>query len=833
MLETKLSDRMAAVRSYRERLSVLQGVWDNLSLLSQMSGDGTNMQTTRGAFEQLAGNLLQNLSKESLKKSLLALNAKAQVAMDVLVRNLFERTADIGFLCADQDVRHYLQQRDAQDAEGTTQRLRQRFKEYVAKYSVYDNVVLLAPDGKVLLQLNGDPATTHSAGTLLTHTLNTTAGYVESFGASDLFPHHAHSLLYSYRVTAHHATVGVLCLSFRFNDETAGIFAKLLDRHDWTVLTYLNGAGRVIASSDHWQVPIGAQFETRIDADGRIVRFAGREYLAVTHAAKSYQGYKGPGWYCQALLPIEQAWNADELADKIELPRNVLTAAGKNPQIFAATLQQVPLQAELIQRELNRTVWNGHIRIGARADGATDSNNSFSKVLLWEISRTGRKTQEVFSQSIGDLQQTVVSTILQDCQARAALAVDILDRNLYERANDCRWWALDRTFATHLAGHAGGDNSEVTAVLQQINQLYSVYHTLILFDAQLRVVAVSNQKNNALIGEALYEPWAKATLQLGDSQSYHASAFEPNRFYNDAHALTYCAVIRSPERRVLGGIAIVFDTTTQLSTMLTDTLSHAAPGCIAVFADKHGQVLSASAHYQPGSQLSLATELLATPTDGEVHVVDIDGTYHAVGVHPSSGYREYVGMQALAVILMPLGVVSNTTSLHSATHQHMQPTSAGGDRVELATFYVHGHWLSVPSEQVIEALAADNVHTMPHQVQGQAGFIMHAGKAVIVIDLGKLLGATGSNSHRDIVLVHTTAGKVIGLLVDELGEIPQVARRDILPSNQVLAGHAFTDAIVRATQPEQPLLLVMNTDKLVAEVYGNPMPAADPVRLAC
>jgi hypothetical protein len=34
---------MANVRSYRERLAVLQGVWDNLSLLSQTSGDGTNM----------------------------------------------------------------------------------------------------------------------------------------------------------------------------------------------------------------------------------------------------------------------------------------------------------------------------------------------------------------------------------------------------------------------------------------------------------------------------------------------------------------------------------------------------------------------------------------------------------------------------------------------------------------------------------------------------------------------------------------------------------------------------------------------------------------------
>src|ERR1700709_899034 len=114
MSDTKLSLHMVNVRSYRERLAVLQGVWDNLSLLSQMSGDGTNMQTTRSAFEQLAGALVANLATASQKKAVLALQGKAQIAIDVLVRNLFERTADIGFICADQDVQQFLQSHSTQ-----------------------------------------------------------------------------------------------------------------------------------------------------------------------------------------------------------------------------------------------------------------------------------------------------------------------------------------------------------------------------------------------------------------------------------------------------------------------------------------------------------------------------------------------------------------------------------------------------------------------------------------------------------------------------------------------------------------------------------------------
>jgi hypothetical protein len=86
------------------------------------------------------------------------------------------------------------------------------------------------------------------------------AGYVETFRKVDLFPQHQHSLIYSYRVTAGHQVLGVLCLSFCFDDESQAIFKKLLDAQDWTVLIYLNATGHVIASSDRWQIPVGAYF---------------------------------------------------------------------------------------------------------------------------------------------------------------------------------------------------------------------------------------------------------------------------------------------------------------------------------------------------------------------------------------------------------------------------------------------------------------------------------------------------------------------------------------------------------------------------------------------
>jgi hypothetical protein len=81
---------------------------DNLTLLGELSGNNTDMSGTRVAFRELAETLLNQLGREALKKCLQDLSAKAQVTINILVRNLFERTADIGFLSGDDDVRAFL-----------------------------------------------------------------------------------------------------------------------------------------------------------------------------------------------------------------------------------------------------------------------------------------------------------------------------------------------------------------------------------------------------------------------------------------------------------------------------------------------------------------------------------------------------------------------------------------------------------------------------------------------------------------------------------------------------------------------------------------------------
>src|SRR5687767_10242642 len=178
---------MPAVVEYRQRLASLQGAWDNLALLSHLGDDGTNLSSTREAFESLAARLVTHLGTETHQKTVLACEARAQVAIDILVRNLFERTADVGFLAADDSIRKFCKDapvlksliaegtEDTQGAARTLQMatdgVQRRLAEYVAKYSVYDNVILVAPNGEVLAQLAGGAAPARTRDPLIDATL--------------------------------------------------------------------------------------------------------------------------------------------------------------------------------------------------------------------------------------------------------------------------------------------------------------------------------------------------------------------------------------------------------------------------------------------------------------------------------------------------------------------------------------------------------------------------------------------------------------------------------------------------------------------------------------
>lgn len=809
---------MPSVEDYRQRLATLQGSWDTLSLLSHLSGDGTDMGATRQAFEALAADLVRNLADETHRKALLGLQSASQIAIDVLVRNLFERTADIGFLSTDDNIREFALACGAANAQPADPVCPQaRWREYVAKYSVYDDVVLLSPDGEVLARLDERHGVTRCEEPFVGATLASRAGHVATYGPTTLFPDRARTLLYSHRVLSGSRTLGVLCLSFRFDDEVAGIFAKLCKPRDWHVVAFLDAVGTVLASSDPWQMPTGAIMPLALHEGGSIIRFAGREYLAITRRTQGYQGYLGPGWYGHAMIPLEHAFDRDA-AQPLTIAERVLADLRDSDAVFSNELQRIPLQADEIQRDLNRAVWNGNVRLAQH----TTTNNNFAKVLLWEIGNAGRRTQETFERSMGDLQKTVISAILHDAQQFASLAVDVLDRNLYERANDCRWWALHPSLSAPLA--PGMHDPEPTAsILRHINSLYTAYHDIVVFDTSQCIRAVSNLAHTKRIGQSINEPWASATLALRNSQDCAASDFRPSTLYHDEHALIFGAALRNRNGRCVGGIGIVFDTKPQLTAMLRDALprtesGECTPGCIGMFIDANLRVIATTGSQAIGSMLDLPGELLADSQEGRI--VTLGDIHYAMGSRRSSGYREYAGLGVTAMILIPLGSArSPTATTRRASRQMVHRLAADSEAVvDIATFRSAQQWFGLMRDQVIEAIDGSSRRAVPGAPAWHAGLLMYRGEPVPVVDLARLIDRQCAARGRDVVIARAGPhSPPLGILVDELDDIPELPANRILPVAEFAQrnGPSIIDRAVRPNKPDDPMLFLVNLEQVL------------------
>lgn len=817
---------MSGLHEDQRKLREIQSVYDNLTLLGQLLCAGTDITGMRSDFNDLAAELLDQLARELRKKAVRSLGSDARVAIDILVRNLFERTADIGFLATDEDVCAFAEdvERDAHVARDRARiaALVERFDEYVKKYSVYHNIILLGTDGKVLAQLDRSNAVVESSDALIKQALTTSEAYVEVFRKSDLVPGEASPLIYAYRVMSADGShpVGVLCLCFRFHDECERIFEGLLAEDDWTVVTLLDDDDRVISSSDPYQFPIGARLERCESDEASIVRFAGREYLATTRASQGYQGYEGPGWVGHALAPLNHAFEMAVAHELEAVPEHLRQGVLETTTLFSQALRDIPLRATSIQHELNRAVWNGTLWLTRDAHAL---NGSFAKVLLWEIGSTGVRTRNVFSESTTNLYDTVVSSVLYDCSAQAALAMDIMDRNLYERANDCRWWALTSAFRESLAegrAHEPAEREKLTGILRTINGLYTVYSNLLVFDAKARIVAVSNPAYADMIGETLHADWVRETLSLPDTQSYCVSDFAPSPLYAGQSTYVYTSAIRAPDAAAepVGGIAIVFDSTPQFEAMLRDALPRTeegriVEGAIAVFAERDARIVATTDETLPiGSRLNIGRAFFDLPA-GEscANVVEYNGRYYAVGSRMSSGYREYKSAddayrnEVVALVLVPLSdslaQAGSRDDQRNASGQYMTRPAGAEDALEIATFYIGGSWYGVKATHVVEAADRCTITPVPGMPPWVRGCTMYQGQPISVFDLTPLLpGKAGLKGDGQLVVLGMPDQDMrFAILVDELGDIPEipVGRIDPVPPLLGQSGTSLTESLVR------------------------------------
>lgn len=849
-LTEDLANHFKKVNDFRTHIYQLQHAWDSLALMAQLSGTGSEMEETRSAFNTISNDVLRHLSQETLHKTAAQLSSKAFEIINLLVRNLFERTADIGFFATDDDVREYLEMQaaDTLDADDL-HRLEYRFQEYQKKYTVYENIVLFDAQGHMLHQLDDTQTMLSHYHPIVELAKQSTEPYVERFYETEINGRMRKSLVYAHEVRSkdESRSLGVVCLCFKFVNELDTIFHNLISHNDWTIGVLLDEERNVIASSDPYQIPLGINLCVDTDTDWFITRFSGREYLCVTKQSEGYQGYLGPGWLGQAMIPIEHAFNQSIHDIESSIDAETLRKVMRSPLIFSESLLNIPKQAANIQSKLNQSVWNGNIW---QSNYVNTQQKNFSKSLLSEISHTGHKTQKIIENMVSELYQTVVSVMLENSSFYAQLAVEIMDRNLYERANDVRWWALTHVFRELLAktSLADEDKQKMTAVLSYINSLYTVYDNLIVFDRKGEVIAVSNTQYEHLIGQPLADEWVGRTRSCASTQDYVVSQFEQTPLYNDKPTYIYAAPIRHLDgNSIVGGIAIVFDSTPQFQAMLRDVIPRdktdtPVSGSFTLFVNEQLSVI-ASTHrdFTVGDTFELMPAITKLKEGDQLFDIAVyQNTYYAVGARAAYGYREFKSEQdsyrnkVVALIFTPLGKVDEINQRilaeEQVIHNKFNPSlfaQAGQDSQEYATFYVGDSWLGIEARLVREAIDEEQLRTLPESAPFIAGMHTYRDGVIPVIDLARMLGHPHYfTDYRQIVVIEDQASSLkFGMFVSALGEIPYLSASQIQPMNTFFKGASNNPGIAIANLAQNSMLTLITASSLwekVLSVRSNP-----------
>ncbi len=646
-LNSRLHESLPSIKAYDHRLHTLNNWWDKINLIGKINSQNVaasileEMHHTKNTFSELQSRLISNLVSEQIEKRTAENEKIACVAIDLLIRNLFERTADVGFLSTDDDIRKFILQDNYNNEPLST--IRERLREYAAKYSVYNEIVILDTKGKVLANLDEHNNIEFCSDELITKTLQDPENYVETFGLSDIQKNTPHSLIYSQCIkeTDENGSrvIGVLCLCFKFDDEMEGIFKQLLAAELDSTLMILDNKNKIIASSSPSVFTVG----TRISMDQPVdlLRFKNKDYIGNKAVTSGYQGFTGLGWSGLIVTPLSTAFESNNQGSVKNETHSIRSTSNT---FFSDDIQNILKLSKKVEGDLALIVLNGIIA------SARQNAVEFMPVLS-EVRNIGTEIASIFSISIDNLQSTVITSRMNNAKSSAMLAVDLMDRNLYERANDCRWWALTNLFQTALvsASETHKNQTQLTSILKNINDLYTVYTNLYLYDAAGIVVAVSNSDNQHLVGtELAANSGCFDALKLKDTQQYSVSEFVPVKQYNNRPTYIYNATIKNKtNNKAIGGIGIVFDSAPEFKAMLDDSMPHIEDKSVTpfgYFCQRDGLIISSTTHApeRVNDSISLPEiELALANGEQTSKIMEYQGKCYVVGIAVSNGYREY------------------------------------------------------------------------------------------------------------------------------------------------------------------------------------------------
>ena len=199
-------------------------------------------------------------------------------------------------------------------------------------------------------------------------------------------------------------------------------------------------------------------------------------------------------------------------------------------------------------------------------------------------------------QSIAELSDIIGTSVRGTRLSDIALTnIDLIDRNLYERSCDVRWWATDSSVVDALTQRTPEAYEFASHRLGVILNSYTVYVDLVLADLEGKIVANGRPGQFKSIGRSVADQdWFVAAQRTKSGEEFGFQTAHRSELIDRQPALVYSCGVREgglANGRLIGVLGIIFNW-----EALAQTIMKAVPLAAAEKADSRCAIIDALGH---------------------------------------------------------------------------------------------------------------------------------------------------------------------------------------------------------------------------------------------
>lgn len=297
------------------------------------------------------------------------------------------------------------------------------------------------------------------------------------------------------------------------------------------------------------------------------------------------------------------------------------------------------------------------LSLNARIEAARagDSGNAFAVVAseMGSVAKDiGAASQELKSAIAANI--SVMSDIVQRfrgmrCQDLALNIIEIIDRNLYERSCDVRWWATDSAVVEAVEDPTAERCRYASARLATILRSYTVYLDLWIADAKGRVITNGQPEKYRVAGRDVSQTrWFRDAMRTASGDDFAVADIASNEGLGGSAVASYATAIRrggASNGEPAGVLGIFFDWTPQAKTVVSGVGLSAEEKQVSrvLIVDADSRIIAAS-----DDKGLLSDRYALDRSSGPRGFYSKDGKLVAYSLTP--GYETYKGLGWYGVI---------------------------------------------------------------------------------------------------------------------------------------------------------------------------------------